>query len=168
MLIQTLTALWSKMRDRGCNEALLIFRSCIAISGLGGHASGSFKSKGQPFMWLRDALPRDLPQARIFICGLDVDSVNSKSWGNITDLGTEFRDMINQLRPSKIVSGDKPQLSCSNTPQGPPRPLVLIGHSLGGLIVKEVRHPCVQVKIFGLIKIEFQGCHQYAPIQDER
>ncbi|GME25839.1 ankyrin repeat-containing protein [Neofusicoccum parvum] len=95
---------------------------CIAISGLGGHASGSFKSKGQPFMWLRDALPRDLPQARIFICGLDVDSVNSKSWGNITDLGTEFRDMINQLRPSKI---------------GPPRPLVLIGHSLGGLIVKE-------------------------------
>ncbi|KAH7016032.1 uncharacterized protein B0I36DRAFT_336429 [Microdochium trichocladiopsis] len=48
----------------------------VAISGLGGHAFGSFKEHGGEHMWLRDALPGDLvgeqtsqPMARVMIYG---------------------------------------------------------------------------------------------------
>ncbi len=34
--------------------------SIIAISGLGGHAFGSFKERGGEYMWLQDCLPYDL------------------------------------------------------------------------------------------------------------
>jgi len=48
----------------------------VAISGLGGHAFGSFKERYENYMWLRDALLFDLtrddtdrPMARVMIYG---------------------------------------------------------------------------------------------------
>ncbi|KAL0258460.1 hypothetical protein SLS55_005953 [Diplodia seriata] len=70
------------------------------------------------FMWLRDALPKDFPQARIFVYGYDSKLINSKSFQEIPDLSLNFRDHM-----SNILSGS--------------RQLILIGHSLGGLLVKE-------------------------------
>lgn len=35
----------------------------VALSGLNGHAFGSFKQRGGPFMWLRDDLPISMPDA---------------------------------------------------------------------------------------------------------
>ncbi|KAH8891599.1 hypothetical protein GQ53DRAFT_687160, partial [Thozetella sp. PMI_491] len=69
----------------------------IVIPGLGGHALGSFKAENSAFVWLRDALPQDLPRARILVYGYD----------------------------TRIKLG----LS---------RNIVLIGHSMGGLVIKEV------------------------------
>ncbi|EXK28605.1 hypothetical protein FOMG_15074 [Fusarium oxysporum f. sp. melonis 26406] len=68
----------------------------IAVCGLGGHALGSFKEKNGRFVWLRDALPSDMPNARILTYGY-----NSRLVGN------------------------------------QPRSILFIGHSLGGLVVKE-------------------------------
>ncbi|KAF7136892.1 hypothetical protein CNMCM5793_006507 [Aspergillus hiratsukae] len=92
----------------------------IAISGLGGHAFGSFKERGGHFMWLRDTLPLDFPNARILIYGYDTQLVGSSSFQNLTDLGRGLLLDIKGIR--------EPSQS---------RPILFIGHSLGGLVIKE-------------------------------
>ncbi|KAJ0131001.1 hypothetical protein HZ326_25897 [Fusarium oxysporum f. sp. albedinis] len=101
----------------------------IAISGLGGHAFGSFKQRQGSFMWLRDALPLDVPNARILIYGYDTRLIQSSSFQNLTDLGRALQDDLKGIRES-----------------GDFRPVIFIGHSLGGLIVKEVGTTIVQLK----------------------
>lgn len=76
-------------------------------------------------MWLRDEIIRDLPQARVMIYGYDTSLIRSSSFQNILDLGGAFRGALRTVRPH----GLSPHV---------PRPLVLLGHSLGGIVVKEV------------------------------
>ncbi|KAL6856623.1 hypothetical protein J3F83DRAFT_752225 [Trichoderma novae-zelandiae] len=99
----------------------------IAVSGLGGHAYGSFKDKSGNYMWLQDALPFDLtsvrsgrPMARIMIYGHKSTVPQSRSVQDIDDLATALHSTLLAL-----VQG--PQT----------RPIVLMGHSLGGLILKK-------------------------------
>ncbi|KAF9640140.1 hypothetical protein BFW01_g11946 [Lasiodiplodia theobromae] len=94
----------------------------IAVSGLGGHAFGSFKERDGPFMWLRDALPWEFPEFRIFIYGYDTQLQDSSSFQNLTDLGKELRMSIQETR----VTG-------SNNHNH----IIFLGHSLGGLVIKE-------------------------------
>lgn len=104
-------------------ELLLTLRvSLIAISGLNGHAYGSFKQRGGSFMWLRDALPKDLSCARILIYGYDTSLVNSESFQNISDVGKRLRKAILDVRRRDN------------------RRLIFIGHSLGGIVIKDVRY----------------------------
>lgn len=93
----------------------------VALSGLNGHAFGSFKEKGGTRMWLRDDLPHDLPTARIFTYGYDTNPSNV-SFQNLSDLASTFRDRLRILRGK----------------QGPMRPFVIIAHSLGGLVAQAV------------------------------
>lgn len=79
-------------------------------------------------MWLRDALPHDLtseddenPFARVVVYGYESKVAQSESIQSIEDLGTAFHSSILQLAMS-----------------APLKPIIFIGHSLGGLIVKEV------------------------------
>ncbi|KAJ1323130.1 protein SERAC1 [Microdochium nivale] len=99
----------------------------IAISGLGSHAFGSFKERGGEHMWLRDALPDHLvgqqsrrPMARVMIFGYDSRVAGSNSMQNVGDIAGSLR-----LALTAVVSDDSP------------RPILLISHSLGGLVVKE-------------------------------
>ncbi|PTB52845.1 hypothetical protein M431DRAFT_58133, partial [Trichoderma harzianum CBS 226.95] len=93
----------------------------IAVSGLGGHAFGSFKERHGSFMWLRDALPIDFPRARILIYGYDTRLIRSKSFQNLTDLGKALQIDMKGIRQLTQI-----------------RHIVFIGHSLGGLVIKEV------------------------------
>ncbi|KAL6798490.1 ankyrin repeat protein [Trichoderma sp. SZMC 28012] len=92
----------------------------IAISGLGGHAFGSFKERHGSFMWLRDALPIDVPGARILIYGYDTRLIRSRSFQNLTDLGKALQIDMKGIRGFTQT-----------------RPIIFIGHSLGGLVIKE-------------------------------
>ncbi|KAF6513098.1 hypothetical protein HZS61_007356 [Fusarium oxysporum f. sp. conglutinans] len=99
----------------------------IALSGLGGHAFGSFKDRGGDYMWLRDSLPYDItgedtnkPMARMMIYGYESSVGQSKSMQCLEDLATSF---LNSLR------------ALTSTPTT--RPIILVAHSLGGLIVKQ-------------------------------
>lgn len=58
-------------------------------------------------MWLRDALPLDLPVARILIYGYDTQTVESSSFQNLADLGRALQVDIRSVR----VSRDKINLS---------------------------------------------------------
>ncbi|PKK53500.1 hypothetical protein CI102_1943 [Trichoderma harzianum] len=98
----------------------------IAISGLGGHAFGSFKEPGGEHMWLRDALPRGITSdsgeriARIMVYGYESSLPNSNNFQNLKDLGTALHSDLRAL-----IS------------YGSFKPIVFIAHSLGGLIVKQ-------------------------------
>jgi hypothetical protein len=104
------------------------------MSGLGGHAFGSFKQRGEDHMWIRDSLPYDLVLddtqtsgiGRVMIYGYDSIVKGSTSFQNIEDLAVSARDSL---------------LPVTNTTDATTsRPIIFIAHSLGGLILKQVRN----------------------------
>ena len=94
----------------------------IAVPGLGSHALGSFKSSGSFEVWLRDFLPKDIPNIRVLLYGYDTTLAGSNSRSSIRDLSKSLLDSIRAFR--------------SGTDTGS-RPIIFIGHSLGGLLIKE-------------------------------
>ncbi|KAG8162591.1 hypothetical protein KVR01_008356 [Diaporthe batatas] len=92
----------------------------LAVSGLGSHPFGSFVHKKHRNMWLADNLPEDLPAARVMIFGYESGLQHSTSHVQLDDLARLLRMAIGQISPSY----DR-------------KPLLLIGHSLGGLLVKQ-------------------------------
>jgi hypothetical protein len=100
----------------------------IAISGLGGHAFGSFKQRGGEHMWLRDALPHAItgedgktPYARVMIYGYESGLLDGQNTQNIEDLAISFHDSLLSLVTATATA----------------KPIIFIAHSLGGLIVKQ-------------------------------
>lgn len=98
-----------------------ILADIVAVTGLAGHAFGSWSSSSQQ-MWLRDFLPRDIPDVAIYTYGYDSRLQYALSRNIISDHARRFVDRLAYLR---------------STTAGPPRPLILVGHSLGGLIIKK-------------------------------
>lgn len=70
-------------------------------------------------MWLRDSLPQDFPGCRIIIYGYDTKLQDSRSFQNLLDIGKKFQTAVRQVR------------------QDARKPLILLGHSLGGIVMKE-------------------------------
>ncbi|KAM0476085.1 hypothetical protein ACHAPX_006502 [Trichoderma viride] len=93
----------------------------IAVTGLAGHAFGSWKSKSLPYMWLRDFLPHSVVNARILTYGYDTKIYGSQSEESILELAKALLESIKTTRRKNIRN----------------RPIIFIAHSLGGLVVKE-------------------------------
>lgn len=81
-------------------------------------------------MWLRDSLPKDItsqytnrPMARIMTYGYESTVADSNNFQNIEDLATGFHQNLASLLEDDLAV----------------RPILIIAHSLGGLIVKQVR-----------------------------
>ena len=72
-------------------------------------------------MWLRDALPHDLPGARVLTYGYNTRLAESNNFQNLEDVASTFRASL------RIVLSRSP----------PHRPLIFIAHSLGGLVLKQ-------------------------------
>jgi hypothetical protein len=79
--------------------------SIIALTGLGSaHAFYSFKERNGNHMWLRDDLPFDFPQARIFTYGYDTKLVDSQSFQDLESIASTFRTALKAIRPDNVVS----------------------------------------------------------------
>lgn len=99
--------------------------SIVAVHGLNGHAYDTWDSQGEQTrrMWLRDFLPHQFDRARIMTYGY-----NSRVIGNAsTTTIREFAEQLLETLASHRSHGDEK------------RPLIFICHSLGGIVVKEVR-----------------------------
>ena len=72
-------------------------------------------------MWIRDALPHDLPGARILTYGYDTRLAENNNFQNLEDVALTFRASL--------------RIALSGSP--PDRPLIFIAHSLGGLVLKQ-------------------------------
>jgi hypothetical protein len=68
---------------------------------------------------------------RIFIYGYDTQMERSTSVANLDDLANEFQGRIKSIRSDQRVK------TCGSS-ASPKRPLILLGHSLGGIIIKAV------------------------------
>lgn len=71
-------------------------------------------------MWLRDQLPFDFPRMRVMLYGYDTKLAHSQSFQNIEDLARAFIALLRSIGAAEQSA----------------RPLVLLAHSLGGLVVK--------------------------------
>lgn len=100
------------------------FIDCIAVSGFGSNAFGSFKERGASHMWLRDSLQRDVPNLRVFLYGYDSRFEDQRPLQDVHKLGESFKREIRLMRSGQASTRR-------------PRPFIFIAHSLGGLIVKE-------------------------------
>ncbi|RPB15117.1 hypothetical protein P167DRAFT_15109 [Morchella conica CCBAS932] len=106
-----------------------IVADIIAITGLGGHAFGSWRSRAstdRPIhrpMWIRDFLPEKFPNTRIMTYGYDSSIVNP----NRARMTEYRRDFTQNLRNSRRDCLD--------------RPIIFIGHSMGGLLLIQVGVP---------------------------
>jgi hypothetical protein len=94
----------------------------IAVTGLGGHALGSFRSADGMSVWLRDFAPEDIPQARFITYGYDTGVVASDNNQGVHELAHTLLDGLAIFRQR------------TQTQQ---RPLLFICHSLGGVVLKE-------------------------------
>ncbi|KFZ01163.1 hypothetical protein V500_00867 [Pseudogymnoascus sp. VKM F-4518 (FW-2643)] len=70
----------------------------IAVTGLAGHAFGSWKARGSPYMWLRDFLPAEIPNARILTYGYDTKLPGSQSTASIVDLSRKFLESVKTIQ----------------------------------------------------------------------
>ena len=96
----------------------------IAVHGLQGDAIKTWEHTNGK-MWLRDFLSPELPFARIMTFGYDSTVLLSKSVADIEDKALELLNQLSLERTS-LEPAD------SNG-----RPIVFIGHSLGGILVKK-------------------------------
>ncbi|KAL0631516.1 hypothetical protein Q9L58_009624, partial [Maublancomyces gigas] len=104
------------LSDSGQQTTVDIF----AVTGLAGHAFGLWKARNGTAMWLRDFLPEYVPTARIMTYGYDSTLVNSDSTASIREFSQNFLEALSTVRRANSR-----------------RPIIFIGHSLGGLALME-------------------------------
>ncbi|KAJ5366817.1 hypothetical protein N7541_000758 [Penicillium brevicompactum] len=92
----------------------------IAITGLGGHAYGSWRGRGKfRRMWLHDFFKVDFPRCRTMIYGYDAQ-ISGPGNQTLIDYGRGLQDAITGIRNTKKLQQ---------------RPIFFIAHSLGGIIL---------------------------------
>lgn len=96
----------------------------VAVHGLRGHPIRSFTDPSTGCCWLRDLLPEDVPNSRVY------------SYGYSYGMGTVFEeptmsDSIHDLARDFLFS-----LRVERGDGNSERPLIFIGHNLGGLLIK--------------------------------
>ena len=98
----------------------------VAIHGLNGHYLDTWtttNAAGQKVFWLKDLLPKQLPDARIMSYGYNSALQFSKS---VAGIGTFAEQLLEDLRSWRGTQAERD------------RPIIFICHSLGGIVVKQV------------------------------
>lgn len=97
----------------------------VLVPGLGAHPYHTWIWKGpnapQGFSWIREALPADFPTARILLF-----QYKSQWFGN-DSVSASLTDIANSL--VRDLDND------TERKKAPQRPILFIGHSLGGLVI---------------------------------
>ena len=116
--------------------------SIIFVHGLRGHRLNSWTKQG--ICWPKDLLPREpaLSNVRILSFGYDSRVVDFGGHPSLNSLFNHSISLLNGLcRERRDVVGLVLVLSLVETEFNEQnRPIIFVAHSLGGLIVKDVRH----------------------------
>lgn len=100
----------------------------IAVHGLNGHYMKTWTTtskEGTECNWLRDLLPKQIPNARIMSFGYNSAVQFSKSSAGIGSFADDLLENIMSWRGSMAEKA---------------RPVIFICHSLGGVVFKKVRN----------------------------
>jgi hypothetical protein len=99
-----------------------IIADVVAVTGLAGHAFGSW-SHDRTHNWLRDYLPEDIRNLRVMTYGYESKLVEEGEEQSRQDLERHAGDFLRSLQ--RLWEKTNYQ-----------RPTILMGHSLGGLLIK--------------------------------
>ncbi|KAI5848046.1 hypothetical protein BZA05DRAFT_118723 [Tricharina praecox] len=104
----------------------------VAVTGLAGHAYGSWKNRTKNRMWLHDFLPCEFNNIRIMTYGYDttLQSADDTDPANVNPA-----KRILDLRRAFVTS-------LTNARSSPERPIVFLGHSLGGILILQALLQC--------------------------
>jgi hypothetical protein len=113
------------------------------VTGLAGHAFGSWRSRETRFMWLKDFLPNDVKNIRIMTYGYDSRIVGSEQSGaRMSDYRRNFIEQLETSRTSAKVCKDLfvrgSKFFADTTDLYQNRPIIFLGHSLGGILILQV------------------------------
>jgi len=97
--------------------------SLVFVHGLNGDHIGTWKHDASGVVWPRDLIPQKMPHARVLSFSYDADVHDDTSVSRIRD---HARTLLNFLKDERSDISRK-------------IPIVFIAHSLGGLVVKQVR-----------------------------
>lgn len=117
-----------RLRLETCIVAILILSSSIvAVHGLNplnklDHGEDTWRAPKSQKSWLRDFLPQDIPSARIILFGYNSNVAFSSGNEGVCDQANTLCFTLGGYREDVQH-----------------RPIVFIAHSLGGLVVKQVR-----------------------------
>ncbi|OCK79674.1 hypothetical protein K432DRAFT_354452 [Lepidopterella palustris CBS 459.81] len=107
-------------KDAGKAEVLKA--DIVAVHGLNGDSKNTWTNSKTNAFWLQDFLPQDLPNARVMTFGYNA----SAAFGNTTaDIIDHAKSLLSSLVDKREEADE---LS---------RPIVFIGHSLGGIVIKQ-------------------------------
>ncbi|KAH0555801.1 hypothetical protein GP486_006255 [Trichoglossum hirsutum] len=94
----------------------------VAVHGLNGDPENTWTNHETGAFWLKDFLPQDVPNARIMTFGYNADV----AFGNTTsDIIDHAKDLLSSL-VDKREQDDEMR-----------RPIIFVGHSLGGIVIKQ-------------------------------
>lgn len=95
---------WSKLALYAWFNHRANLLSIIAITGLAGHALGSWKAPGSYAVWLRDFLPKDIPDCRILTYGYYAAVQSGDSKNTIQDYGKQFLEAVHTVRECEVCT----------------------------------------------------------------
>ena len=118
-------------------------RSLVFVHGLTGDSERTWREKESDCFWPGDLVPTDLSNARIFTYGYDADIVHfwGQAWqSRINDHANTFLSALaNQRLRTETVGAVSQNFNKILSNSQEERPLIFVAHSMGGLLVEDVR-----------------------------
>jgi len=103
-----------------------MLQSIVLVHGLTGNRQNTWTHNDGVF-WPQDLLPKDLPTARIMTFGYDADVVGIVKTAGSNTLRDHGKSLANDVAMRRARSNSIM------------RPVIFVAHSLGGLVVEQVR-----------------------------
>ncbi|RYP29051.1 hypothetical protein DL767_006913 [Monosporascus sp. MG133] len=119
-----LVTLYSTLENTKWDKRPILQADIVLVAGLGGHPLKTWQADDEnQTLWPRDLLPEHIPNIRVLSF-----NYNTTLKGSASDAGIRehAEDLLATLLDKREDDGDDAKL----------RPIVFVGHSLGGLIIK--------------------------------
>jgi len=106
-------------------------------------------------MWLKDLLPQELPNARIMTFGYAATVLGNTSTAGVRDNARSLTQLLQDEREDNVchtVTNSARWVFVSQADriqEDEHRPIVFVGHSLGGIIIKQVCSSTLQWRDLG-------------------
>ncbi|RDW73010.1 hypothetical protein BP6252_06917 [Coleophoma cylindrospora] len=101
-------------------------QSVIFVHGLGGHAIHSWRSRTSSEFWIVDFLPQDVKHVRIMTYGYDTTlDIGGKQHHGKKSINSLAKSMLEEICTMRDDEASQK------------RPIIFLGHSLGGLVIKD-------------------------------
>jgi len=113
------------------------------VHGLGGDSIESWTHPKSDAFWLKDFLPQQIPDARIMTFGYNAAAAFGQSTSDVIDHAKSLLSSLVDKReePEVFLRQRSPHTARKELTiwQEAGRPLIFVAHSLGGIVVKQVR-----------------------------